>query len=212
MDAETCLGRPETECGPNRRYEPIIGTLVVITDDYEPVVEFDAPDGEARRRTALATVKIDGGAVGHPVVLMFVRGDLDRPVITRLAPPLDWQRQLQVKWDALGRKVLGLESGAHAIAKLVEEFRVLACATAWFEAHGNITHAAKSRSTGRRSLRLYLDIWKAHNPGLVPQRPVKERQPRPRKSRARARKAKAQGHAPAPDGGVERRDGSMADG
>jgi hypothetical protein len=212
-ESAACDGNPTPGAlGPARCYEPVIGTLVAVTDDHEPVVEFGGPEGKARRRTAISTVKIEGGAVGHLVELGFVRGDLDRPVITKLAPSLDWQPQLQVRWDALGRKVLGLESGTHEIATLVEEFRVLACVTVWFEARGNITRAAKSRDTSRRSLRYYVNLWKAQNPGLVPRRPVKERKVKPRKSRAKARQPKVEGHAPAPDGGSERGDGSMADG
>ena len=71
---------------PSPRYEAVIGTVVEAEPGREPVVELDA-GGVVVRRAALATVPIDRSAIGHPVVLMFVGGDLDRPVITGRVEP-----------------------------------------------------------------------------------------------------------------------------
>jgi hypothetical protein len=214
MNVETNLDTyvGATERGPTRRYDPIIGTLVAITDDHEPVVEFDAPDGEPRRRTAFSTVRIEDGAVGHSVELMFVRGDLDRPVITKVATTLDWQAELQVRWDALGRRVQGIEPWPHEMEKLALEARVLACVAAWFAAEGNITHAASKLRTSRRALRQYVKLWKEQNPRLVPRRPAKERKHGRRRSRANVRKSAVERPVPVTDGSVERDDGSTVDG
>lgn len=69
------------------RYDAVLGTVVEAMPGHDPEVEFEGADGEILRRPAISTVPIDRRAVGHPVVLMFVGGDLDRPVITgRIAP------------------------------------------------------------------------------------------------------------------------------
>jgi hypothetical protein len=78
---------------PARRYEVVIGTVVEVPPAGDPLVEYEGPDDEVVRRAALATVEIDARAAGHPVTLMFISGDLDRPVITgriepgRASPP-----------------------------------------------------------------------------------------------------------------------------
>ncbi|MCH9684672.1 MAG: hypothetical protein K0V04_24770 [Deltaproteobacteria bacterium] len=78
------LAFPES---PVRHYEATIGTLVEAAVDSDPVVEFEGSDGEVVRRTAVSTVPVEADDMGHPVVLMFLRGDLDAPVITgRVAP------------------------------------------------------------------------------------------------------------------------------
>ena len=195
--------------GPARGYEAIVGTLVSVAGDHGPVVEFDGPVGECRQRTALALTPVEGVAVGHPVELTFVEGDLDRPVITKI---FDWKTELWARWAALGRKVLRLEPGPWKLEALVEEFTVLACVVAWFTMEGNITHAANLVGTSRKVLRERITAWKKANPRLVPVSPAKERKAKPRKSRRKARKPEAEGHAPAPDGGGERSDGSVADG
>jgi hypothetical protein len=192
-----------------RRYEPVIGTLVVITDDHEPVVEFDALDGEPRRRTALATVRFDRSAVGHPVELMFVRGDLDRPVITKLVPSPAWQAELHARWDALGRKALGVEPWPDKFDKLFQEAKRLACVAAWFEAQGNITRAASTLRTSRRLVRGQLNAWKSQNPRLVPRPAAMERMPTPSSSSTNAHEPEAEGRAPVPDGDGERSEGSL---
>ncbi len=75
---------PEPEA---KHFEATLGTLVEALPDADPVVEFEGPDGEVLRHTAVATVQVQPADVGHPVMLMFLRGDLDAPVITgRLAP------------------------------------------------------------------------------------------------------------------------------
>ena len=217
----------DPEPGPTRRYEPIVGTLVVVTRDRELLVEFDGPEGECRRRTALAITPIESNAVGHPVELMFVEGDLDRPVLTKL---VDWKVELWARWAALGRKALGYEPGPWKVEALAEECKVLVCVAAWFREHGNKTHAANLVGTSRKVLRDRTAEWKSANPRLVPVPLVKELEAKARRSRAKARKPNAEGHAPASagscehggartdgpasvrDGGIERDDGSVADG
>lgn len=70
---------------PAPHYDAIVGTLVEAAPDedpMDPMVEYEGPDGAVLRRAAATTVELEPEAVGHPVVLMFLRGDLDRPVIT----------------------------------------------------------------------------------------------------------------------------------
>lgn len=69
------------------RYDAVLGTVVDATPGHDPEVEFEGTAGEVRRCRALSTVPIDRHAVGHPVVLMFVGGNLDRPVITGRIEP-----------------------------------------------------------------------------------------------------------------------------
>ena len=76
---------PSTEREPH--YEAIVGTLVRLADGEGAIVELETASGEILRRTALSTVELDARAVGHPVLLMFVGGDLDRPVITGRVQP-----------------------------------------------------------------------------------------------------------------------------
>lgn len=144
--------------------EPVVGTLVAMSRSGNPLVELDGPDGELRRCTALAGVPVEADMVGRPVALTFV-GDLDQPVITRV---IDVRDVLRARWDALGRKVLGLDPGPRKLSVLTEEMRVLACTAAWFEANGSITHGAACVGTSRRSLRVHVRRWTAHNPRLVP--------------------------------------------
>jgi hypothetical protein len=68
------------------RYDAVLGTVVEVVPGHDPVVEFEV-DGEVLRRPAISTVVVDRHAVGHPVVLMFVGGNLDRPVITGRVDP-----------------------------------------------------------------------------------------------------------------------------
>lgn len=184
-----------TEPGPAPRYESVSGLLVLVTEDERPVVEFDGPEGEARRRPALATVKVERSAVGRPVELMFVEGDLDQPVITKVAHVIDLQAELRMRWDALGRKVLGLDRGPRKLADLVQDLSVFVCVVAWFETHGNITHAAKSLGTSRRSLRHYINIWKEQHPCLVPAPPVRAYEINPRETKAKTRRPEVESHA-----------------
>lgn len=65
----------------------VLGTVVEATPGHDPEVEFEGTDGEVRRCQALSTVPIDRHAVGHAVVLMFIGGALDRPVITGRIEP-----------------------------------------------------------------------------------------------------------------------------
>jgi hypothetical protein len=138
--------------------------LVEVSQGGEPLVELDGPDGEDRRCTAFATVPIDAGMVGRPVELRFV-GHQARPVITRV---IDVRAELRARWDALGRKVLGLDPDPRKLIALVEELRVLACTAAWLDADGCITHGAVRIGTSRRSLRVHVRRWTRHNPRLVP--------------------------------------------
>ena len=68
-------------------YDPVLGTVVEAMPGHDAEVEFEGADGEVMRRPAISTVAIDRRVVGHPVVLMFVGGDLDCPVIIGRVEP-----------------------------------------------------------------------------------------------------------------------------
>lgn len=191
-------GPAAADPGPVRRFEPMLGALVEVTPDHGLMVELDGPEGETLRRPALATVDVARGAVGKMVELRFVNGDLDHPVITNVAPVIDWRTLLQERWAALGRKVLGLDPGPRKLPELVTDLAIFVCVAAWFEKHGNITHAATLLYTSRRIVRQYINLWKEQNPLLVPTPLVKERTGLPRKARLRPRRRKAPVPAPAP--------------
>lgn len=70
-----------------QQFGALLGTLVEAPGGAGPVVEFAAPDGEVRRHVAATTVQIEAGTLGHPVLLMFLDGDLARPVITGVLQP-----------------------------------------------------------------------------------------------------------------------------
>lgn len=72
---------------PPKQYSAIVGTLVERGEDGALVVEFAAGDAEVRRCLAVATVEVAAGTLGHPVLLMFLGGDLERPVITGVLQP-----------------------------------------------------------------------------------------------------------------------------
>jgi len=77
MEEDTETGR-----GPVPRYGTVLGTLVDVREPLAPVVEFEGVDGQVVRRSALTTVPIEPSAAGHTVVVMFVYGDPERPIIT----------------------------------------------------------------------------------------------------------------------------------
>lgn len=72
---------------PDRRYDALVGTLVEATDGADPTVLFTDTGGTQQRRAAAATVAVTPGDAGRPVILMFLRGDPDCPVITGLLQP-----------------------------------------------------------------------------------------------------------------------------
>lgn len=72
---------------PQRKPKPIptphYGVMLGLLVDFQPpIVEFEDPDGDIIQREALCTIALNSSTVGHSVVLMFVDGDLDRPIIT----------------------------------------------------------------------------------------------------------------------------------
>ncbi|MCA9653243.1 MAG: hypothetical protein KC501_25235 [Myxococcales bacterium] len=142
----------------------VIGTLVEILRDGEPVVEIDGPDGEEQRCTAISSIHIEATMVGQPVELTFV-SDLARPVIVAV---IDVRAVLRARWDDLGRKVLGLDPVQHKLSAMLGELRVLACTVAWLDAEGVITHGAERIGTSRRSLREHVRRWKRLYPRLGP--------------------------------------------
>ncbi|MCX4239623.1 DUF6484 domain-containing protein [Paraliomyxa miuraensis] len=142
-----------------------MGTVVEVSQDGEVVVELVAPNGECLRCKALATVPVESAMVGQPVELTFIEGHLDRPVVTR---PFDMKAEFRAQWDALGRKVLGLDSDPRKLAELLECIGSLACMTALLDAAGNVTHGAMSVGAGRRTFREHVRRWKLNNPHFAP--------------------------------------------
>lgn len=127
------------------------------------------------------------------------------------SPPIEpaWRTLLESKWEALRHQVLGLDSAPRRkLSELVRECESLAAVTAWYESHGNITHAAERLGTSRKAVRKRLVGWRRDNPQLEPSRPRK--QARPRKTRALERKSEvsesdataedARGNRPCSDG------------
>ena len=99
------------------------------------------------------------------------------------APPLPlWRIALDTRWEALRRAALGLDATTgHRLAELGRECEHLAVITAWFEAGGNITHAAARLRTNRKTFREHTLAWSRRNPLLVPP-------PRPERSKPRRRR------------------------
>lgn len=76
-----------------------------------------------------------------------------------------WRATLEGKWDDLRRQVLGLDPKAQRkMADLGQECQSLAAVVAWYEAKGNITHAAERLGTSRRALRGRIAKWRMENP------------------------------------------------
>lgn len=59
-----------------------MGTLVEAKPGEDLIVEFEGPDGGVLRHTAATTVELESEEPGCTVVLMFLDGDITRPVIT----------------------------------------------------------------------------------------------------------------------------------
>ena len=78
---------PDPEATRSPCHGIVIGTLIDAREAQAPVVAFEGHEGEVVRREALCAVPLDSRAVGHPVVLMFVDGDLDRPIVTGRIDP-----------------------------------------------------------------------------------------------------------------------------
>ncbi|MCX4240137.1 DUF6484 domain-containing protein [Paraliomyxa miuraensis] len=153
------------ESDPSLQFEPLMGTVVAVSQDGEVVVKLVAPNGQCLRAKALATIPIEPGMVGQPVELTFIEGHLDRPVITRL---VDLRAELRAQWDALGRKVLAIDADPRKLAELLRETRALVCTAAILDAVGNVTYGAKNVGMSRKSVRQYVDRWKRNNPRLAP--------------------------------------------
>ena len=145
--------------------ETLVGLVVEVSQDRKVMVELSRAEGMGPRCAALTIVPIDPSMVGQPVELMFFGDRLDRPVITR---PLDLQAELRVQWDALGRKVLGLDPDPHTFAGLIKQVGALVCTAALLDAEGNLTHGAASVDTSRRTFREHVRRWKLSNPRFAP--------------------------------------------
>ncbi|MCX4239746.1 DUF6484 domain-containing protein [Paraliomyxa miuraensis] len=177
-----------TESDPSLQFEPLMGTVVEVSQDLEAVVKLVAPNGECLQARALATIPIEPAMVGHPVELTFIEGHLDRPVITRL---VDLRAELRAQWDALGRKVLAIDADPRKLAELLRETRSLICMAAILDAAGNITYGAKNVGMSRKSVREYVDRWKRNNPRLAPV--LEALDGRRRESRTKMRPTRAKG-------------------
>lgn len=150
---------------PTLGVESLVGLVVEVSQDRKVIVELPRADGTGLRCAALTTVPIDPGVVGQPVELMFLGDRLDQPVITR---QLDLQAELRAQWDALGRKVLGLDPDPCKLAELIDQAGALACTAALLDAEGNLTHGAASVDTSRRRFREHVRRWKLSNPRFAP--------------------------------------------
>jgi hypothetical protein len=116
-----------------------------------------------------------------------------RPSVSSLTDP-DWRAALAVRWQALGLEILGVGSTPRrTLPELGRECQALAIVAAWFEARGNLTHAAAFVGTTRRLFRERIVAWRHRNPHFVPNLPERQRAP----SKPRRRKAKPEDHEPA---------------
>jgi hypothetical protein len=115
------------------------------------------------------------------------------PPASPLTDP-DWRAAIAVRWQALGLEILGIGSTPRrTLPELGRECQALAIVAAWFEAQGNLTHAAACVGTTRRLFRERIVAWRRCNPHFVPSLPEKQRAP----SKPRRHQAKREGHEPA---------------
>ena len=90
-----------------------------------------------------------------------------------------WRTLLEGPWEALRRRVLGIDPTAQRrLSELARELQTIAAVAAWCEANGNITHAAERVGTSRRALRERIVNWLEDNPTPLP---ADARRKRPRK-------------------------------
>lgn len=88
----------------------LVGELLALADDGKtPLVRLPAPWAPSARR-ALSTVDLHGANIGHPVVLMFEEGDVNRPIVMGLVQgragwPLP-EAPAQVDVDADGQRLI----------------------------------------------------------------------------------------------------------
>ena len=76
-----------------------------------------------------------------------------------------WRMQLEGQWEALRLRALGLDPKAsRKLSELGRECQSLAAVAAWYQADGNITHAAERVGTSRRGLRERIKKWMEDNP------------------------------------------------
>ena len=88
----------------------VVGELLALAGDAaQPMVRFDAADGP-RTHLARSCVDLHGAHIGHPVVLVFERGDPALPIVTGVLragadrPPGGAPAQVDV--DADGRRMV----------------------------------------------------------------------------------------------------------
>lgn len=101
----------------------------------------------------------------------------------------EWRTVIESAWETLRRQALGLESSVPPLklSELSQECQSLAAVTAWYENHGNITHAALRLGTSRRALRERLARWRQDHPQLPPPPPPPPVE-RPKRTKARRRR------------------------
>ena len=93
--------------------------------------------------------------------------DPGTPAFPPALPP--WRIVLDDQWEALRRKVLAVDPATpRNLARITGECRTLIGVTAWFKAHGNLTEAALSLGTSRKTLRIRIAAWRRDHPHLVP--------------------------------------------
>jgi len=80
-----------------------------------------------------------------------------------------WQRAAYTSWLSLGRRIFQKDSDPPlSIRQFARECEMLIAVAAWFQHHGNITHAADYLGSGRRATRARLKRWHQRYPHLVP--------------------------------------------
>jgi Bacterial regulatory protein, Fis family len=112
-----------------------------------------------------------------------------------LAPPTlpSWRIALDTRWEALRRRALRLDATVgRKLTDLGRECQHLAIIAAWFQAGGNITHAAARVGINRRTFRENVAAWRMANPELVPVRPPSWLEPRPRRRKRRRKQQEGQ--------------------
>jgi hypothetical protein len=113
----------------------------------------------------------------------------------------EWRRVIEQRLEVLRSELFGGGSGPRRrVSELGRETQNLAMIAAWFEADGNITHAAERLGTSRKTVRNRVEEWRKSYPHLTPrpipmplQRHESSTRSEPRRRRGK-QKTQASGH------------------
>lgn len=82
---------------------------------------------------------------------------------------IDWQAEVDSRWQALGRKIFVVEpTRPPTLREILAECSSLAIVWALVQNRGNFTGAARWLDTGRRVVRESFWAWRRANPALNP--------------------------------------------